>query len=131
MNMRVDSAGGHNLSFTCYDICAASHDHALRYAVHNVWVACFADTNDHALFDSDICLIDTRPVHDESISHHKIEGFGVMSSSCLAHSLTQCLTTTEFTLITVDSLVALNLDPEICAAESNEVSSGRAKHSRI
>src|ERR1700742_4143051 len=64
MDMGVKSASSHDLAFTRDDIRAGTDDHIGMNAIHNVGIASLADSNDHTMLDTNIRLVNARPIND-------------------------------------------------------------------
>jgi hypothetical protein len=116
---------------TSNHVCTRPYHHVWINSVHNIWIARFANTNDDAIFDSNVRLDDTRPVDDKGIRNDSVKGIGIRASSCLSHALSYCLTASKRALITIYSHVFLHLNPKISGAQPYAIASGRAKHGDV
>jgi hypothetical protein len=111
MNMGVETTRSNNAMFACNHICAVTNYKVWVHTVHHVRISGFAYTRDHAVFDTNVGLVDTSPVDDQSIRDHSIQAFIVGSSTCLAHTFSQCLAASKGTFIAVLRHVFFYLDP--------------------
>ena len=73
MDMRIDSAGRHDLAFCRKHFRAGADLHAFRHAIHQVGIAGLADTDNAAIPDADVRLDDPPPIDDDRIGDDEIE----------------------------------------------------------
>lgn len=131
MDVRIQATGRHDLTLAGDDVRAASHDHALGNAVHDVRVAGLANADDQPVFNADICLVDAGPVHDQRVHHHHIQAISIRAPGHLTHTLAQRLASAELALVSIRRQVFLHLHPQVRRAQTHQVAHRRAEHSLV
>jgi hypothetical protein len=127
----VEATISDDLVLCSNDIGVGTDNHVGINSVHDIRIASFADSYNDAVLDTNIGLIDTSVVNNQSISHDQIQAVGICASRSLTHTITNTLTTTKGALIAVSSEVFLNFDPKIGGTQTDDVASGRAKHGNV
>lgn len=131
MDMTVKAAISYDLLLSSNDIGVGADDHVRINTIHNIRVASFADTYDNAILDTDISLIDTSVVNDQSVGENQVQAVDIRTSRGLAHAITNTFSATKGTLITILSKVFLDLDPQISGTQTDEVAGGGTKHGNV
>ena len=82
------------------------------HAIHDIWIASLANARDETVLDTNVGLVDTRPIDDQRIGNDGVNDLFVLSTRRLSHALTDRLATTKRALITISCQILLNLDPQ-------------------
>jgi hypothetical protein len=77
VDVGVEAACCNNLVLASDHVCTGSNHHVRIHAIHDIWVACFADSNNDAVFDADVGLEDTSPVDYQRIRDDSVESLRV------------------------------------------------------
>ncbi len=73
MNVRIDSAGGNDFSFSRDDFRSRADNHSGSHSIHHVRIAGFADSCDSSVAYSNVCFVNSAVVDDHRIGDHQIE----------------------------------------------------------
>src|SRR5205823_2536872 len=90
-------------------------------------VSRLADAGDAPVLDPDVGLDDARPVDDQRVGDHAVQGGGLAGAGHLPHPVAQHLAAAELALVPVDGVVALDLGDQVRVAETHPVPAGRAE----
>jgi len=131
VHVSVDASGGDNLPLSSNDIGAATDYHVGRDALHDIWATRLADADNHTVLDANIGLVYTGPIDYQGVGDHHIECLRVRTACGLTHAFAQRLAATELAFVAVRRQVLLHLDPEVCAAEADEVASRGTEHGGV
>lgn len=131
MDMAVKAAISYDLLLSSNNIGVGADDHVRINTIHNIRVASFADTYDNAILDTDISLIDTSVVNDQSVGENQVQAVDIRTSRGLTHAITNTFSATKGTLITILSKVFLDLDPQISSTQTDKVAGGGTKHGNV
>mmetsp|Transcript_16769 Transcript_16769/g.36965 ORF Transcript_16769/g.36965 Transcript_16769/m.36965 type:complete len:338 (-) Transcript_16769:660-1673(-) len=109
-----------------------AHNHARRNPLHDVGVACLADTHNARAFDANVGLDDTKVgIDDEGVCNDDVQGLRGTDTCGLPHALPQDLPAAEFALVSVDGEVLLHLRHEASVAQANAVAHSGPEEVRI
>jgi hypothetical protein len=111
MDMGVETTGSNNAMFARNHICAIPDYKVRIHAIHHVRISRFAYAHDHAIFDTNVGLVDPGPVDNQSVGDHGIQAFFVGPSTCLTHTFSQGLAASKGTFIAVPRHIFFYLDP--------------------
>jgi hypothetical protein len=131
MDMCVKTTRSYNIVLPSNHVCTRSYHHVGVDAVHDIWVACFPDTDDMAIFDSNIGLEDAGPINYEGVCNDGVQTFGVRASSCLSHALSECFAASERAFVSIRGHIFLHLDPEVCSAQAYAIARRGAEHGNV
>lgn len=107
-------------------------NHQVRINIcHHIWITRFANAYDDTILDAHVSFVDASPVYHKRVGDHSVEAVCVSSTCCLTHSVTNSLATTKRAFVAVVRKVLLDLDPQICCAQANQVTSSWAVHALI
>mmetsp|Transcript_75540 Transcript_75540/g.136182 ORF Transcript_75540/g.136182 Transcript_75540/m.136182 type:complete len:304 (+) Transcript_75540:1625-2536(+) len=126
--MHVATSCCNNHLFSSNGLRGHSHSHAWGNACHDVGVASLPYAHDAAPSDANVGLDNAKfRIYDEGVGDHHIEGMLRLHTSCLSHTFTQHLATSELALISIGREVLLDLGHEIRVPEPYLVAYGRPK----
>ena len=147
VNVRVDCSSGDDEFLSSDNFCRRAHDEVFVHTSHHVWVSRLADTADDTVLDSDIRLVDSRPVDNEGICDEEVNALRRWPIGRLSHPLSNHLayqtfraftatmllelTSTKLAFISVYRLVSFDFDPQLGISKANKVTSGRPEHGSI
>jgi len=97
--------------FTSNDIGIRTNDHIWVYVSHDIWIARLANTNNNAIFDTNVCFVNASPIQYKSICDDSVQTILIGSSCGLTHAVSDRLTTSKRAFITVMSKILFYLDP--------------------
>lgn len=129
--MSINTAISDNLPLTRHHIRVTPHNHPLRHPVHHIRIPGLPNRADHPLLDSDVGLINSRPIHNQCIRNQQIQTLLITSPTRLPHPLPQRLPPAKLTLIPVHRHIPLHLYPQIRLAQPYQIPRRGPKHGRI
>src|ERR1700757_39394 len=129
MDMRVDAAGGDNLTFAG-DRLGARSDDDVDARLH-VGIAGFAYGGDAPVLDADIRLHNAPVIENERVGDDRINSAVAAGTLRLTHAVADDFATSEFDLLAIGREVLLHLDDEVGIGEAHLVADRWAKHLRI
>ena len=129
MNVGINSASSYDHAFSCQCLCGSSNRHARSYAVHNIRISCFSDSDDFAVFDTDICFYDSGHIHDQCICDDQIQ-ISVFAAGLnrLSHTVTDGFSASEFNFISIGGKIFFHFNDKACICQSYFIAHGRAVH---
>src|SRR5581483_5648219 len=66
------------------------------HAIHDVWVACLADSRYPAVFDANVCFDYAKDgIHDDRVCYHQIKRALACHTACLTHAVPRALATAK------------------------------------
>src|SRR4029077_725679 len=129
MDMRVDAAGGDNVTFTG-DHLGSRSDNDVDVRLH-IGIASFACGGTTPVLDADIGLYNSRVIENQRVSDHCINRALAARTLRLTHAVANNFPASELHLLTIDREVLLHLDDEVGIREAHLVADRWAKHLRI
>ena len=131
MNVRIKATSCQDIMLARNDIRVGSNYHIRVNICHHIWITRFANPDDDTVLDAHVSFVDASPVHHKCVRDHGVETVRISSPCCLTHAISDSLAAAERAFIAVVSKVLLDLDPQICCSQPNQVSSGWAIHALI
>ncbi len=127
MDVRVNSAGRHDFSFSGDHFRARADDHSGCHAVHDVRIAGLADSRDASVADSDVGFVDSAVVHDHRIGDHQIESAVRRGGRRgLAHAVANHFAAAEFRFFAGSGQVLFNFDEQFRVGQADAIAGGWA-----
>ena len=129
MNVGIDSAGSHDHAFTCQCLCGSSNRHARSHTIHDIRISRFADSDDFAVFDTDISFDDSGHIHDQCICDDQIQ-ISVFAAGLngLSHTVTDGFSASEFNFISICGKIFFHFNDKARICQSYFIAHGRAVH---
>lgn len=131
MDVAVKATIGDDLFLSSNDIGVGADYHVRVNTVHDVRVASFANSYDNTILDTDISLIDTSVINNQSIGEDQVQAVDIRASRGLTHAIANTLTAAKGALVAISGKVFLNSDPQIGGTQADEVTGGGAKHGDV
>src|SRR5882724_2673750 len=129
MDMRVDAAGGDNVTFTGDHLSSWSNDY--RDVRLHVGITSFPNCTNAAVFDGDICLHNSPVIENQGVSDDCIHCALAARTLRLAHAVANDLPPSELHLLTIDRVVLLYFNNDVGIRQAHSVANGWAKHLRV
>ena len=130
VNVRVQSSRGDDTSFrgNSFGIYADNHP---RGHVSDVWITTVTYTDDVAIFNADISLINTTMIDYQCVRDDCVERVSVADTRLLRHSLAKRLTAAKFRFFTFHRQVALGGDVKVRISQSYAITDCGSVHVRV
>ena len=77
MDVGIDGTRSYYHLLSSDHFCTGSNDHSIGDSFHDAGIASFTDTNDNAILDTDVRLVNASPIDDESIGDDQVQHFAV------------------------------------------------------
>src|SRR6266852_5568843 len=129
MDMRVDAAGGDNVTFTG-DHLGSRTDNNVDVRL-DVRIAGFAYGGNTSFLNADVGLHNSPVIENQGVSDDGINRALAARTLRLAHAVANDFPTSELHLLAVHSEILLHLDDKIGICKAHLVTNGWAKHLRI
>lgn len=72
MDMRVKTAGCDNFPLGGDDVGISADDEVRINSIHHIWVSGLANADDQAVLDTDVCFVNSSPVHNQGICDERV-----------------------------------------------------------
>lgn len=131
MNMCINATSGDDLALSSNDIRAAAYHHAWRHALHDVRVTRLTNAHDQPVLYANVSLVNSCPVHDQSVGDNQIQRSRVRPSGSLSHALAERLAPAKLAFVTVYCEVLFNLYPQIRHTKPHDIARRWPKHGGI
>ena len=113
MDMRVESAGGHDQVLSGDDFSCGADDEIGIDTSHGVRIAGLSHFDDAAVADADIAFHDSPMIDDQSVGDDEIECAAdafARRGTALAHAVADHFTAAESDFVAISGIVTLDFD---------------------